>query len=435
MRQLYLCGILQGNSCCSPRAFTAEEREAARKECLEAAKMGENGNANNGQQMENGGGAGDDEDDALSDEQYGYPKAESDKWVSCIRVLDPRTGNTTCLLELQENEAAFSLCTVNFHDKEYGTLLAVGTAKGLQFWPKRSLAAGFIHIYRFVEEGKSLELVHKTQVEGVPLTLCQFQGRLLAGIGSVLRLYDLGKRRLLRKCENKLFPNTIVSMHTYRDRIYVGDIQESFHYCKYRRDENQLYIFADDSVPRWLTASHHIDFDTMAGADKFGNIYFVRLPQDLSDEIEEDPTGGKIKWEQGKLNGAPNKMEEIVQFHVGDVVTCLQKASLIPGGGECVIYGTVMGSLGALLPFNSREDVDFFSHLEMHMRQEHPPLCGRDHMAFRSAYFPVKDVIDGDLCEQFPTLPPDLQRKIADELDRTPGEILKKLEDVRNKII
>ncbi|KAG0449896.1 hypothetical protein HPP92_027161 [Vanilla planifolia] len=416
-------------------AFTAEERESARKECLEADGVGENGDANNVERMENGVGEDEEKEDPLSDEQYGYPKAESDKWVSCIRILDPKSGNTTCLLELQDNEAAFSICTVNFHDKEYGTLLAVGTAKGLQFLPKRSLVSGYIHIYRFIEEGKSLELLHKTQVEGVPLALCQFQGRLLAGIGAVLRLYDVGKRRLLRKCENKLFPNTINSIHTYRDRIYVGDIQESFHYCKYRRDENQLYIFADDSVPRWLTASHHVDFDTMAGSDKFGNVYFVRLPQDVSDEIEEDPTGGKIKWEQGKLNGAPNKVEEIVQFHVGDVVTCLQKASLIPGGGECIIYGTVMGSLGALLAFTSREDVDFFSHLEMHMRQEHPPLCGRDHMAYRSAYFPVKDVIDGDLCEQFPTLPPDLQRKIADELDRTPGEILKKLEDIRNKII
>ncbi|KAB1217986.1 Splicing factor 3B subunit 3 [Morella rubra] len=413
-------------------AFTAEEREAAKKECFEAAGTGENENGNV-DQMENGG--DEDKDDPLSDEHYGYPKAESDKWVSCIRVLDPKTASTTCLLELQDNEAAFSICTVNFHDKEYGTLLAVGTAKGLQFWPRRTLAAGFIHIYRFVDEGRSLELLHKTQVEGVPTALCQFQGRLLAGIGNVLRLYDLGKRRLLRKCENKLFPNTIVSIQTYRDRIYVGDIQESFHYCKYRRDENQLYIFADDSVPRWLTASYHIDFDTMAGADKFGNVYFVRLPQDVSDEIEEDPTGGKIKWEQGKLNGAPNKMEEIVQFHVGDVVTCLQKASLIPGGGECLIYGTVMGSLGALLAFTSRDDVDFFSHLEMYMRQEYPPLCGRDHMGYRSAYFPVKDVIDGDLCEQFPTLPLDLQRKIADELDRTPGEILKKLEEARNKII
>ncbi|KAF3322313.1 splicing factor 3B subunit 3-like protein [Carex littledalei] len=414
-------------------AFTAEEREALRKECMDAAGVGENGNTG---AMENGGEDGEERDEPMTDEQFGYPKAESDKWVSCIRILDPRSRETTCLLELQDNEAAFSICTVNFHDKDnHGTLLAVGTGKGLNFFPKRTVEAGFIHIYKFVDEGRSLELLHKTQVDDVPLALCQFQGRLLAGIGSVLRLYDLGKRKLLRKCENKLFPRTIVSIHTYRDRIYVGDVQESFHYCKYRRDENQLFIFADDTVPRWLTAAHHIDFDTMAGADKFGNIYFARLPQDTSDEIEEDPTGGRIKWEQGKLNGAPNKVEEIVQFHVGDVVSCLQKASLIPGGGDSIIFGTVMGSLGALLAFTSREDVDFFSHLEMHMRQEFPPLCGRDHMAFRSAYFPVKDVIDGDLCEQFPTLPLDMQRKIADELDRTPGEILKKLEDIRNKII
>ena len=56
---------------------------------------------------------------------------------------------------------------------------------------------------------------------------------------------------------------------------------------------------------------------------------------------------------------------------------------------------------GAFLPFTSREDMDFFSHLEMHLRQEHPPLSGRDHMSYRSSYFPVKDVIDGDLCEQY----------------------------------
>lgn len=56
---------------------------------------------------------------------------------------------------------------------------------------------------------------------------------------------------------------------------------------------------------------------------------------------------------------------------------------------------------GSLVPFTSREDMDFFSHLEMHLRQEHPPLSGRDHMSYRSSYFPVKDVIDGDLCEQY----------------------------------
>ncbi|KAG6550838.1 hypothetical protein Mapa_007634 [Marchantia paleacea] len=413
-------------------SLTTEERDANKKEAIEAAGGAENGKMYVDDQ-ENG--EGEEKEDPLPDAQYGYPKSVSSKWVSCIRVLDPKSAETTCLLELQDNEAALSVCTVTFHDKELGTVLAVGTSKDLKFWPRKESTGGFIHIYRFLNEGKTLELVHKTPVDGVPTALCPFQGRLLVGVGQVLRIYDLGKRKLLRKCENKNFPNTIIAIHTYGDRIYVGDLQESFHYVKYRRDENQLYTFADDSCPRWLTASLHIDFDTMAGADKFGNVYFMRLPQDVSEEIEDDPTGGKIKWEQGRLNGAPNKVEEIIQFHVGEVVTSLQKASLIPGGGECVLYGTVMGSVGALLPFASREDVDFFSHLEMHLRQENPPLCGRDHMAFRSAYFPVKDVIDGDLCEQYPTLSADLQRKIADELDRTPGEILKKLEDIRNRII
>lgn len=36
------------------------------------------------------------------------------------------------------------------------------------------------------------------------------------------------------------------------------------------------------------------------------------------------------------------------------------------------------------------QDHDFFQHLEMHMRSENPPLCGRDHLSFRSYYYSVK---------------------------------------------
>lgn len=173
---------------------------------------------------------------------------------------------------------------------------------------------------------------------------------------SLLRYYVCGAAsHFFFMCISTLAPNT----------FFFFSLQ-SFHYCKYRRDENQLYVFADDSVPRWLTASYHVDFDTMAGADKFGNIYFVRLPQDVSNEFEDDLTGEMIKLEPGKLNGAPNKLDEIAQFHVGDVVTCLQKASLVPEGMESITYGTTMGSLGALRAFSSWDDVYFFSHLEMH---------------------------------------------------------------------
>ncbi len=69
------------------------------------------------------------------------------------------------------------------------------------------------------------------QVEDVPLALCEFQGRLLAGVGQCLRLYDLGKRKLLRKAENRGLPTVITGIKVHGDRIYVSDLMESVRWC------------------------------------------------------------------------------------------------------------------------------------------------------------------------------------------------------------
>lgn len=66
---------------------------------------------------------------------------------------------------------------------------------------------------------------------------------------------------------------------------------------------------------------------------------------------------------------------------------------------------------------------------------ENKPLAGRDHMAYRSYHGAVKNVIDGDLIEQFTALEREKQEMLAEELDRTPIEVVKKLEDVRNRIV
>lgn len=65
----------------------------------------------------------------------------------------------------------------------------------------------------------------------------------------------------------------------------VAQLQESYHYMKYKRSENSLYIYADDIVPRHITASLLMDYDTMAGGDKFGNIFMTRLPADSSAQV------------------------------------------------------------------------------------------------------------------------------------------------------
>jgi len=363
----------------------------------------------------------------------GPPKAnQPGRWASCVRLIEAVNGDTLDIQEYEDNEAAFSItaCTFAVAGMEY---LVVGTVKDMTLYP-RSAAGGYLYTYKVINGGRTLELVHKTPVDDVPYALCPFQGRLLVGSGKVLRVYELGKKKLLRKCENKGFPNFITSLDAIGDRVIVGDIQESFFYCKYHRTENKLVVFADDSVPRWITASCLLDYDTMVGADKFGNIFVTRLPEKINDDLEEDPTAFAGK-SGGLMNGAPHKLEQIMQYHVGEAVTSIQRCTLVPGGVEVVVYATIMGSIGVLLPFASREDVDFFQHLEMHMRQSYPPLGGRDHMAYRSYYFPVKDVLDGDLCEQFTSLDTEMQARIAVELDRTPAEIGKKLEELRNRIM
>lgn len=69
------------------------------------------------------------------------------------------------------------------------------------------------------------------------------------------------------------------------DRIYVADSQESVFYMKYKKAENQLYIYADDTTSRYLTTQLQLDYDTLCGADKFGNIFMMRLPADLSQQV------------------------------------------------------------------------------------------------------------------------------------------------------
>ena len=57
-----------------------------------------------------------------------------------------------------------------------------------------------------------------------------------------------------------------------------------------------------------------------------------------------------------------------------------------------------MGTLGVMVPFVSRVDVDFFQILEQHLRREDAPLAGRDHLVYRSYYVPAKGAIGGN-CE------------------------------------
>lgn len=227
------------------------------------------------------------------------------------------------------------------------------------------------------------------------------------------------------------FPSAIVTLNTQGSRLIVGDMQESVFYVVYKAPENRLLIFADDVQPRWTTAVTMVDYNTVVAGDKFGNVFVNRLSMSDSNQVDEDPTGAGILHEKGLFMGAPHKTKMLAHFHIGDIITSIHKISMVAGGRDVILYTGLHGTIGILVPFVSKEDVDFISTLEQHMRTEQLSLIGRDHLSWRGYYTPVKAVVDGDLCEMFARLPPQKQSAIAGELDRTVGEVLKKLDQLR----
>lgn len=177
-----------------------------------------------------------------------------------------------------------------------------------------------------------------------------------------------------------------------------------------------------------------LDYDTVGATDKFGNVFVLRVPSNITDENCDTPAGAtnRALWEQNHVNGAPNKLDVLAHYHLGEMCTSITLNNLILGGCKVMIASTVMGGIYAFLPFKSKEDADFFTHLEMFMRQERPTLVHRDHLSYRSAYVPVKHVIDGDICELYNILSHAKQLEMASDVDRNPNEIMKKLEDMRN---
>ena len=127
--------------------------------------------------------------------------------------MDPYKLKTLYLEEFENNEVVFShfISTTLEGKQSTDTFLILGTGLDVKFSP-RSCAIGFIKTYRFIENGTRLELIHSTPCEDIPLAFGEYRGRLIAGVGNILRVYELGLKKLLRKVENKNFQAPIISI-------------------------------------------------------------------------------------------------------------------------------------------------------------------------------------------------------------------------------
>lgn len=359
--------------------------------------------------------------------------ANPGQWGSCIHLLDP-TSNCKSLdcVEMGRNEAALCCASVRFRSKGGEALLAVGTVTGMTLHPLKQTSSHIV-LYRIVN-GDRFQLLHRTEVtDGPVLAMAHFQGRLVVGVGKCLRLYEMGKRQLIRKYDLRGLPSAVKTIQTVGDRAFVGDLLRSMQVVRYDSTQNRLVLIAIDANPRPIVATELLDLNTVAVSDKFGNISILRVPKGAeSTGSILDTTGSRALWEREE---SIPKLEQLCQYYVGEVVTNMTRAALVAGGPESLIYVTVSGRIAALVPFTGRDAVEFYDNLSKELRTAAPRPVGRDPWSYRSYYAPCMHVIDGELCDVFATLPHSQQRTIAESLELSIAEITKKLEDTRNSLL
>jgi splicing factor 3B subunit 3 len=356
-------------------------------------------------------------------------------------LVDPSAGHVLGSPSLAEGESVTAQAFVTFHERPGERMLAVGIARNLTLAPRTAQAA-FVDLYLVKPTGHALELVHRTRLDEpgqatqmIPSAMAAFAGRLLVSAGPALRLYDLGRARLLKKCEARL-PTFAACLATQGFRLAVGDAHQGLLLLQYLPGDNQFLAFADEAGPRATSCLAFLDYETLAGGDRFGNVFVARLPAGLGEAVDIDGTVASPANKHAGLLGAPHKLERLVEFHLGDTPVAMHRAALSPGARQAIHYATVSGAIGVLLPLATRSEALLLQNLELAMRTESPAgLGGRDHLAYRSAYYPLKGAIDGDLCEAFLHLPEDRQARLAQALDMPSAALLqRKIQALRSSI-
>lgn len=396
----------------------------------------------------------------LAESEVGGLIAGEGKWGGCVRIVDLKSQQTVQLIPLDTNEGCISACVCKFDELELPCLV-LGTVYGMRLNKASSSTDVSDSAVGFTAEGKdkqavdtfaaavkifkydsnyNFELVHVTPVENAATAMTGWRGRLLVGVNKTLRVYSLGKKRLLRKSEYRGIPQGLTWIKVMKDRIFAGDISNGVLVFKFNTASNQFMLVSKDPMPRWLTSACEVlDYHTIVLSDKFDNLIVTRVPVEASDDFSFSTSFVDSQSQSNGTNPSStllrtHQINTVAQFHVGDIVTCLQKSQLSPTSIETIIYGTVLGGIGSLSPITSSEDVELLSKLEILLRRQKPSLLSRDHLMFRSYYSPLHNVIDGDFCQIFTTLDTHIQSEIASKLDISVEEIYKKLDDYNTRL-
>ncbi|KAF7990593.1 hypothetical protein HCN44_000398 [Aphidius gifuensis] len=332
-----------------------------------------------------------------------------------LLIIDQHTFEVLHAHTLMPNEYALSLISTKLGDDPIPYFI-IGTA--LVNPDESEPKIGRILIYQWLD-GKLSQIAEK-EIKGSCYSLVEFNGKLLASINSTVRLFEWTAEKELRlECSHF---NNIIALYlkTKGEFVLVGDLMRSFTLLQYKTMEGSFEEIARDYNPNWMTSIEILDDDTFLGAENCFNLFVCQ--KDSAAASEEDR----------------QQMQEIGQFHLGDMVNVFRHGSLVmqhlgesstPTNG-CVLFGTVGGAIGLVTQIPSYY-YEFLRNLEDKLTTIIKSVGKIEHRFWRSFNTKLKveqceGFIDGDLIESFLDLNPDKMVEVATGLTIDDGQGTKK---------
>ncbi|XP_071476122.1 DNA damage-binding protein 1-like [Diadema antillarum] len=348
--------------------------------------------------------------------------------VHSLLIIDQHTFEVLHAHHFGPSEFATSLVSCKLcNDSNWYYIVGVANVHAEEAEPK----AGRIVVFQY-SDGKLQEVAEK-EVKGAPYSLVEFNGKLLASVNSVVRLFEWTPEHSLRvECSHY---NNVLALYlkTKGDFIIVGDLMRSITLLAYKPMEGCLEEIARDYNPNWMSAVEILDDDTFLGAENSSNLFSCQKDSAATTDEER------------------RHLQEVGLFHLGEFVNVFRHGSLvmqnigessIPTTGS-VLFGTISGSVGLVTQL-SEEFYRFMLEVQNKLTKVIKSVGKIKHSFWRSFYSerktePMDNFIDGDLLESFLDLSRDTMDEVAQGLqiddggmkrDCTANDLIKIIEEL-----
>lgn len=204
--------------------------------------------------------------------------------VYSLLIIDEHTFEVLHAHQFMMNEYALSIISAKLGE-DPNPYYVVGTAFINPDEPEPKVGRLLLFYWH---DGK-LQQVAEKEVKGAPYVLCEFNGKLLAGINSTVRLFEwTPQREFQNECT---YFNTIIALYlkTKGDFILVGDLMRSMTLLAYKSMEGNFEEIARDYQPNWMTAVEILDDDTFLGAENNFNIFVCQKDRFVENDLHSAP--------------------------------------------------------------------------------------------------------------------------------------------------